>query len=116
MGELKTVVRLDDFRDEAQESDGASHKVDRRIRGLFPIREDETFAGGLVDEGVLEIAGIGIVPGEASPRDAFDVQLGLLAEQLRGIVRLGDILLVDLPGDVVETQTAEDPIKGSVVA
>ena len=116
MGELKTVIRLNSLRDISQESDGAPDEVDSGVRGLFPIGEDEAFPGSLVDEGVLVIAGLGIVPGEAGPGDAFHVQLGLLAEQLRGIVRLGDILLVCLPWDVVETQTAEDPVEGSVVA
>lgn len=106
MGELKTVIRLDGLRDVAEESDGAPDEVDGGIRRLLPIREDEAFAGGLVDEGVLVIAGVGIIPGEATPGDAFHIHLGLLAEQFRGIVRLGLVLFAGLLGDVVEAQTS----------
>lgn len=88
-GVLESVVRLDYFGDIAEESEGPDGKIDGVKRGGLVVPVQETFAVGLVDDGVLvELLVAGGEGGLAGSRDELGVHLPFLADRCWSIVLL----------------------------
>ena len=97
MGELRTVVGLDDLRDVTEIAECSQDKVQRAVAALFLIGIDKPFPARLIDHSILVV-----LPRERVPADiAFDrnmlyIHLPLDTDGFRRVIGLWFICLSDL--------------------